>query len=255
MPPPGSFGMSPPGSYGYAPTGRAYGPTRRIGGLATAITALQAVSIVGTVLYLLLQIRLSGDASDFLDGTASESSFRDSATSLQSFAFFVSVVALATLVVSIIWSFRIAANLEQLGRGPLTWKPGLTIVVWLLGRCTLSIINFFMLREHWRRSDPQPALAGTSDAAPQRTESLITAWFVVEIAQICVSVASGVAAFSAGAFLRGNDHEALTDLAKSVSDRLGLAVAVAVLSATSTVLLLLVVRALTARHTRLTGEA
>jgi len=243
----------PPGSWGYQPAGRAYGPTRRIGGLARAITALQMASIVGTLVILVQQIRLSGDARDYVDGVITESAFNDAVGPFVSISLMVGVVAIASLIVSIIWSYRIAANLEQSGRGPLTWKPGLTIVVWLLGSCTLSIINFLMLKEHWRKSDPDVTPDPWGNAPRQRVSPLVVAWFVTNLAQVIVNVAR--VSVRSGIFINGGSLESTKDLAETLSDRLGLAIAATLLSAAATALLLLVVRGLTARHVQLTGEA
>ncbi len=243
----------PPGSWGSGPAGRPYGPTRRIAGLAKAINALQVASIVGTLVILVLQIQLSGDAHDYVDGVITESAFKDAVSPFVSISLLVGVVAIASLVVSIIWSFRIAANLEQLGRGPVTWKPGLTIVVWLLGSCTLSIINLLMLKEHWRKSDPEATHDPWGNAPRPRVSPLVIAWFVVNLAQVVANVAR--VSVRSGIFIGGGNLESTKDMAESLSDRLGLAIVATSLSAAATALLLLVVRGLTARHVQLTGEA
>ena len=126
---------------------------------------------------------------------------------------------IAALVLMIIWSYRIAGNLQKLGRAPITWKPGLTIVVWLLGGCTLNIINMLMLGEHWRGSDPEvpPHQAGWRDR-PQ--SPLITVWFALGIANVVVGIASGLNSFSGVGV--GNNTDTI---ATSLSERLPLVIA------------------------------
>lgn len=244
----------PPGSFGYGPVGVAYGATRRIGGLARAIGALQIASIVGTAGVLALQIGLARDAQDFLDGAMTESAFEDALGPFASVSLLVGVVAIALLVLQIIWSYRIAGNVQQLGRGPITWKPGLAIVVWLLGGCTLSIINFLMLREHWQASDPEAPGPGQSGWKSGRVDGLIIAWFVANLAQVGVAIASGISTVRSGLLLSGSAGQSTNDLAESLGDRLGFAIGTSLLSMLATALLFLVVRRLTARHIRLTGE-
>lgn len=243
----------PPASFGYGPVGVAYGSTRRIGGLATAITALQVASIAGTAGVLAIQTSLAQDAKDFLNGKITESTFDDALNPFRSMSLLVGVVAIAVLVLQIIWSYRIAGNLQQLGRGPITWKPGLTIVVWLLGGCTLSIINFLMLREHWQASDPEAPAHDPGGWRTGRIDQMIIAWFVATIAQLAVAIASGISTVRS-VLLSGGTGRSTEDLAESLGDGIGFMVGTSLLSILSTALLLLVVRRLTARHIRLTGE-
>ena len=53
------------------------GPVARVTGLAKAIVVLTAVVAVATVGTTLLTLGVTGDASDFLAGQASEDDFRD----------------------------------------------------------------------------------------------------------------------------------------------------------------------------------
>lgn len=234
--------MTPPP--GYVPYGGAgaFSPFSRIRGVAKALVILQIATAVATLVLLLVQVSLVGKADDYLADTISAREFEDAAGPLLLLIVLSGLVAIAALVLLIVWSYRIAGNLQKLGRAPFTWKPGLTIVVWLLGGCTLNIINMLMLGEHWRGSDPEmpPHRAGWRDR-PQ--SPLIGVWFALGIAQIVVGVASGVNSF--GGVGLGNNTESI---AESLSDRLPLVIASSLLSLAATAVLIVIIRQLTARH-------
>jgi hypothetical protein len=238
----------PPGYVPYGGGGMPTGPFSRIGGVAKALVILQVISVVTGLALLLFQVSLVQRANDFLDDSISLSDFRDGLAPFIAISGVAGLVSIAALVLQIIWSFRIAQNLQRLGR-PITWKPGLTIVVWLLGGCTLSIINFLMLREHWKGSDPD---VRPHDAAYANgpVPGLIVGWFVLSLGQVVLSGASGARSF--GGVSVGNSS---TAIAESLSDRLPLVLAAGLCSLGATAVLVLIVRQLTARHQRAIGEA
>ena len=248
MPPPPPSMAPPPGYVPYGGPG-AFSPFARIGGIARALVILQIVTAVLSAVLLIVQLWLVGKADDFVAGTISSREFEDAAGPLLLVVLLSGLVAIAGLVLLIIWSYRIAGNLQKLGRAPLTWKPGLTIVVWLLGGCTLNIINMLMLREHWRGSDPEvpPHRAGWRDG-PQ--SPLIVVWFALGIANVVVGIASGLNSFSGVEV--GNDTDSV---AESLSDRLPLVIASGLLSLAAAVVLIAIVRQLTARHLQATRES
>jgi hypothetical protein len=238
----------PPGYVPYGGSGVAMGPFSRVGGVATALAIVQAISVVTGLALLLFQVSLVQRANDFLDDTISLGDFEDRLGPFIAISAVAGLVSIAALVLLIIWSYRIAQNLQRLGR-PITWKPGLTIVVWLLGGCTLSIINFLMLREHWRGSDPEVAPHDPSYTS-RPVSPLIVGWFVLSLAQVVLSGASGARSF--GGVRVGNDTQQIAD---SLSDRLPLVLAAGACSLAATVVLVLIIRRLTARHLQAIGEA
>ncbi|MCU1361434.1 MAG: hypothetical protein JWN99_2723, partial [Ilumatobacteraceae bacterium] len=234
--------MSPPPGYvAYGDVG-ARGSFKRIGGLAKSIVILQIASVVLSVVLIAVQAALVGKANDFLDGDISRTSFRNSMQPFFTVSFVLGLVSIASVVVLIIWSYRIAGNLQNLGRAPLTWTPGKTIVVWLLGGCTLSIINFFMLREHWRGSDPE-VRPGDPSWRTRPVSGLIVAWFVLAILQLVAAGASGARSFSGV-----NLGNSTTNLADSLSDRLPYVIVSGLLGLVAALLMIGIVRQMTARH-------
>jgi lysylphosphatidylglycerol synthetase-like protein (DUF2156 family) len=164
------------------------------------------------------------------------------------FGLLMSLAGIAVIVLLCIWSFRIAHNLQALGRD-ITWRPGLTIVTWLLGGCTLYIINFLMLREHWKASDSE--LAHHDQRWRERPVlGLIVPWFVLTLLQVVFSLASGIRGVG-GVNLGANSE----DYAEALADRLPSVLIGSACGIASTILLILIVRRLTARHMGAIREA
>lgn len=238
----------PPGYVPYGGAGMPTGPFSRIGGVAKALVILQSISVVTGLGLLLFQVSLVQRADDFLADTISLSDFRDRLGPFIAISGLAGLVSVAALVLLIIWSYRMAQNLQRLGR-PITWKPGMTIVVWLLGGCTLQIINFLMLREHWKASDPEVAPHDPSYTS-RPVSGLIVGWFVLSLGQVVLGGASGARSF--GGVSVGNSTQTI---AESLSDRLPLVIAAGLCSLGATAILVLIIRQLTSRHQRAIGEA
>lgn len=240
----------PPGYAAYGTPGA--GTVKRIGGVAKALVVLEVVGITLTLVSLGLQSSLGGPAQDYLDGVMSKVAFEDEARAYSTVAGLSSLVTLAALVLGIIWSFRIAKNLQQLGR-VITWKPGLTIVVWILGFCTLGIINFFMLREHWKASDPdvQP---GDPSWQQREASPLISALLALTVVSAGIQIVMG-AATGRRAISGLSSTDSVRSLAETVANDLPLALAGGLVGAAGTVVLVLIIRQLTQRHIRTTHEA
>jgi hypothetical protein len=240
----------PPGYAAYGASGG--GTVKRIGGVAKALVVLEVVGISLTLISLALQSSLGGPAQDYLDGVISKVAFEDEARTYSTVAGLSSLVTIAALVLGIIWSFRIAKNLQQFGR-IITWKPGLTIVVWLLGFCTLGIVNFLMLREHWKASDPE-VQPGDPSWQQREASPLISAWLALTIVSVLIQIGMG-AANGRRAINGLSSTDSVRSLAETVANDLPLALAGGLVGAASTVVLVLIIRQLTQRHTRATREA
>lgn len=239
--------IPPPGYVAYGAPG-AFSPFRNIRGITKALVILQICMAVATGLVLLFQLLATGKANDYLDGVASRSEFEDALGPFILVSLLSGLVGIAALVLLIIWSYRIAGNLQKIGREPLTWKPGLTIVVWLLGGCTLNIINLLMLSEHWKASDPSlPPHTGAWRDRP--VSPLIKVWFALGIGQIVLGAASGLRSFGGVGF--GNDTN---DVAESLADRSAFVLLSGGLGVAATVVLVLIIRQLSARHVEMTRE-
>jgi hypothetical protein len=251
FPPPAPPPMAPPPGYvSYGGPGAAMsGNLQPIAGLTKAAVALQIAAIALGAITVVLQFGLARRADDLLGNIITERDFEDSLGVFTLFSLLAGAVSIALLVVSIIWSFRISANLTALGR-QITWKSGLTVVAWLLGGCTLHIITFLMLREHWQASDSDVA-PGDQSWKSRPVLGLITAWFVAVISGTLVGLIGGGRLISQG-FNMGDD---LTEVADSMRDGYLTNALGGVIGIVGGVILVMIIRQLGARHMRLTREA
>jgi hypothetical protein len=238
----------PPGFVAYGTPGVGSGAIKNIGGIAKALVILQCIMLASSVLVLILQLVIASKATDFENGTIDLSDFEDSLAPVLAFGLLLAAVAIGGLVVLIIWSFRIAGNLRALGRD-ITWKPGLTIVAWLLGGCTFNIITFLMLNEHWKASDPEVRF-GDQRWKSSPVSSLIVAWFVLTLAQVALAFGSGFR--NAYGVNVGSDSRNYAD---ALADHLPIVLLAGAAGIASSVLMIMIIRSMTARHMRATREA
>lgn len=249
--PPGAL-APPPGYVAYGSPGAAMsGQFRPIGGLARAAVVLQSITIALSLIVLAIQLTLRDEARDFLDGAITKKDFDDATGGFGMVSLLAGGLGLALIIVLILWSFRIAGNLRTFGRLPLTWKPPLAIVVWILGGCTLNIITFLMLREHWRGSDPEVAAGDTSWRSRSIDQSIIV-WFALTVAG---SVMSLVFVGAGGVVGDVDLGDSSTTFAKQLSDHAAGTAASTLVSLAANVAFIFVIRTLSARHMRLTHEA
>jgi hypothetical protein len=132
----------------------------------------------------------------------------------------------------------------------VTWKSGLTILARILA-CLFGILPFLMLREHWRASDPDLGF-GDPTWKSRPVSPLITAWFVVSLVGQLASIAA------VGSVIGNFDPNSADDapaLATQFTDQAAFIIPGAILSLVASVLLIMIIRALGARHMRLTREA
>ena len=242
-PPPPPDGLTPPP--GYVP----YGPGgqrgfQSIGGLTKWLVIAVAATIATQALSLVAQLTLRDDAVSLADNL-------DELTGRLGFYLLVSLLAAAVgvtqLVLLIIWTFRMAKNLELLGR-KLTFSAGATIAVNILGGCTLGILNFFMWKEQWQASDPAVA---PHDPAWKRgaIAPVIIANLVLGLLGTAVGLTLGLQAGLGG--FGNTDTETL---GQNLSDRFGFVVVSGVLTLAAAATFLVLVRQLAARHMRAIGE-
>ena len=238
----------PPGFAAYGMPGTGSGATKNIGGISKALIILQYVMLASSVLVLIMQLVLANKATDFENGTIDLSDFEDSLAPLLAFGLLLAGVAIGGLVMLIIWSFRIASNLRALGRD-ITWKPGLTIVAWLLGGCTFNIITFLMLNEHWKASDPEVGY-GDQRWKSGSVNTLVVAWFVLTLAQVALAFGSGFT--NAYGINVGSDSDTY---AEALADHLPFVLLSGSAGIASAILMILIIRRMTARHMSATREA
>lgn len=250
-PPPPPPITPPPGYVAYGGPGAAmpnqFQPVKRF---TSALAGILTLSLIISLAAAIWQAVFAKDAQRFLDGVITQREFDDAYNSFSQFSFIAFPLSIAGIVLSAIWSYRIAGNATGAGRAPLTWKSGLTILAWILA-CLFGIMPFLMLREHWRASDPDLGFGDpTWESRP--VSPLITAWFVVNLI-------GQLASFAAVGSVIGNfDPNAADDaatLAKQFTDQADFIIPGALISTAASVLLIMTVRALGARHMRLTREA
>ena len=220
----------------------------RVGGLAQVIVILTAlVGVLGIVSTILTGLAID-DARAFLRDEITEDEFLDSyaAGALLGGAQGFAIVAI--LVLTMIWMYRLAANHRTLGRRG-TWAPLWAIFGWFLPPVVLYVIPYLMFRELWRASDPDQPVAGegwrTGPVAP-----VVTVWWVlygiipivVLVWQGLDTIAGGIAETDAAAFAEMLDEQYTVSLVS------------ALVNAAAAVAYILLVRGLTGRHRRLTGE-
>lgn len=235
----------PPGYVGYGGPGDVSG-FQNIKGVSKALVVLLWIYLPLQVLTILGQVRINRKARDFLAGRISESDFKDALN--RNFGSAVGALIIPIAVLTMIWMFRMSANIRRYGRPSQTWAPGWAIGGWFLPPFGIYAIPWLMFRELWKGSDP---------AVPQydpnwkrgTVNPMIDLWWVV---YGLLPLAGFVSAAGVGQALR-------TGTNRSVAERLRdlgwLNVVLALVGMVATVVYLAVVRALSERHARFTREA
>ncbi len=242
--------MSPPPGYiAYGGVGAYGGTFRSIRSLTKAWVILTIVAIAASALALVAQLTLRDRASEFRQGTMTLSEFADKLGPYIAASAIAGLVGLATLIVQIIWTFRIAKNMEALGRQGRTFAPGATIAINILGGCTLGILPYFMWRELWKGSDPESP-PGDPNWKQRPIGPIVHIWIAANLLSVLVAGGLGVS----NALTRVNSNSDAT-IAKQLDDRLGFVIAAGVLSVITSLIFLALFRQLAARHTQATRES
>ena len=242
-PPPPPDLTAPPGA-GFTGTNWGRVPFRRVRGLATAILVLLGVSIIGAAVDLALLPSRVDVAREFLR-TGDEDTFNDEYLGTTLGSTLLGLATIATVVISIIWLYRVVANHRLLGRRT-TWSPGFAIGGWFLPPA-LYVIPLLILRESWKASNP--GVPPGDEGWRETPESpLPYVWFLL---YSLVPIGLGIAGASIVFQSFGGDAE---DIADSITDTQGIAVAQGIVSILGAIAWALLVRAFTTRHTELTGE-
>ena len=240
-PPPGYVAYGGPGAYG--------GTFRPIRNLTKALVVLTIVAIAASALGLVAQLALRNKALDFREGSMTLSEFRDKLGPYIAASVIAGLVGLAALIVQIIWTFRIAKNMEVLGRQGRSFAPGATIAINILGGCTLGILPYFMWRELWKGSDPESP-RGDPNWKQRPVGSIVHIWIGVNLLTVIVAGGLGVS----NALTRVNSNSDAT-IAKQLDNQLGLVIAAGALSVVASLIFLMLIRQLAARHMQATRES
>lgn len=243
-PPPPPPNLAPPEGYvGYAPTNWQQG-LRRTRRLAKALLILLVLVGVGQAITVVTTSSIGDSAADYLAGTIDEDDFRDDLAVNGATSALLGLVTIAVLVLSIIWLYRTAANHRTLGR-QLRWAPGWAIAGWVLPPL-LFVIPLLMLRETWKAAAPQVP-PGSDEWRREGESPFIWLWFLLySVIPLLLAVLGAAQIWSVG--------RDIDDLAEYFDEESGLIIAQGVVSVLAVIAWALVVRDITARHTKLTGE-
>lgn len=248
-PPPPPPDLAPPPGYAAFDNRPTQAATRRIGGLGKAVVVLVVIAAVAALATALFSTAVTQDAEDFLAGDISEDDFQSAIAPLNAVQLVSVAVLLATGVLTIIWMYRMAANVRAFGRAT-TWHPLFAVFGWLLPPLVLYVIPFLVLRELWKASAPTE-VDGGEGWKRERDNPVLWVWFVLFgiFPTIMLAVELGNLA-SAG--LPAGDYESI---AESLEDFAALDWIVTIVNIGAAITWLAFVRQLTARHVRLTGES
>lgn len=208
-------------------------------------------SIVG-VASLLSGITQSGARSDaraFLDGEITEEAFIEAYQSASGAGALASAGQIAVAVLTFVLMFKMARNLRDLDRST-TWGPPWAIAGWFLPPGVLYVIPWLMFRELWKASDPDLEAdadwRSTGDPVPF---SFYLWWVFFGLVPIPLAIVLGINVVNAG--LMATDTRALASI---LAEHYWVTLASSVASAIAAVAYVLLIRALSSRHRRLTGE-
>ncbi len=242
-PPPPPNLTPPPGFAAYQPTNWD-SSLRRVLGIAKWISVLLVISVVMSLVSLAAAPSVHDAAKEYLI-TRDKGAFNDSVALWGISGLVTGGAAIALVVLSIIWLFRVSSNHRTLGRA-LTWAPGWAIGGWFLPPL-LYIIPLLVLREAWKAANPA-APAGSQTWKSEGGENpWIWLWFLAYSIAPLIIAAAGASSLNVG-----NDTETV---AKRFADHFGAVMAQSATAVVAAVMWLLVVHQLTQRHARFTGEA
>lgn len=216
----------------------------RVGGLGRATSILVGIGALLAVASVLAQQSAKSDAELLLADEISTEEFVERTLPYLLTSLLQGIAVLASAVITIIWMYRVAANHRALNRGT-TWAPGWAIGGWFAPPL-VYVIPFLMLREMWKASDPDVPVG--NDWKSGSASPLIAVWFilysVVPIVLLFVSSASGFSSFGASE----------RDLAEQITSEQTSAFVAAAVTLAGAAAFIGVVRGITDRHRRLTGE-
>ncbi|MGB3733374.1 MAG: DUF4328 domain-containing protein [Ilumatobacter sp.] len=252
-PPPPPPGLTAPSGYvafQNAPTPS--GQLQRVGGLAKWAMIATAMSGLVGIVSTVLVIPVLDKASGFVDGSVTDDEFNDAYLPSQLLSTLGTVVSLAAGVFTILWMYRVAANLRVFSR-MTTFAPVFAVVGWMLPPF-LYVLPFLILRELWKASDPGTPVADEGWRRRPVTP-LLTIWFIVY--GIVPAALQAVTAYATVRSLLDGGVSAAnsTRVTAEALDASGwYTVAAGVVTAVAAVIWIMFVKQLTARHVQLTGE-
>lgn len=250
MPPQGPLGP-PPGYVAYGSPG-AVSNFARIAGLTRWLNILLIATAVITALTLITQLTIVGRAQDYVDGISTEDAFRDRLGLFLAVGLLGAAITIAQLVVLCVWTFRLAKNMQALGRqGASLSQPGITVAINILGGCTLGILNFFMWREIWKGSDPETP-AGDPSWKSRAVDVIVPTWLALTLASSLASLGMGFSRVATGGV---GGSGSTNDIADQLTDQLPFVMFSGLLGLGAAIAFIILVRRLAVRHMQATHES
>ena len=238
--------MSPPPGYvAYGGPGAA-GAFQGIRSISKAMVVLLWIYLPLQLIAIFDQARLARQARKFLNNEISEQKFRDSVQVNASSV--IGLVVIPIAVLTMIWMFRMSANLRKIGRPGQTWKPGWGIASWFVPPCIVYAVPWLMFKELWKGSDPNWA-PGDPGWKQGEVAPVITLWWVLYglVPLLGIFSAAGVTAqLRAGMTMR--------TLAERFRDFAGVNIVFAVVGMATTYVYIRLVGQLSGRHMLATRE-
>jgi len=143
-PPPGNL-TPPPGYVAYGMPGTAGGNIQRIKGLAKALTILISIVIPLQFLGIFTTIQLGKKVHQLATGEIDVDQFKSS--NVGGLASLGGLLIIPIAVLTMIWMFRMAANVEVLGYQDRRWGRGWGIAAWFVPPCIVYAVPWLMFRE------------------------------------------------------------------------------------------------------------
>lgn len=238
-PPPGQWSAPPPAAG--APTG-----THRIGRISRGLVTLLAIMAPLQALGVVSSFSTVRDARRFLAGEIDEDAFLE-ASALDG-SLIAQLLVIPVAILTMIWMYRMAVNLRSLGRQEPTWSPGWAIGGWFVPPCAIYVIPWLMFTELWRGSDP--AVAPYDPSWRRRPVSpIVHVWWILYGLVPLVGIIT-----TASSLTRIGDFGDARAAAESLDQNFRITVVLSIISVVTTVVYLQLVRQLSARHMRCTGE-
>ena len=247
LPPPPPSASPPPGYVGYEPSLSAAVPLRRVGGLGKAILILLGVAAIGFIIQAISIPSSVDKAQEYIAGSIDDSQFTEDLAAYTLSSLLTGLATIAIVVLTMIWLYRVAANHRAIGR-QLKWAPGWAIGGWFLPPVVLYVIPMLMLSESWKAADPDVP-PGDERWRQNSVSPLVYVWWVLYGLVPIIFLVGGLT-FDSSSF--GGDEQ---ELAEFLEDQEGFLIAQSLVGVLQAVAFGLLVRALTTRHARLTGES
>ena len=236
----------PPGYVPYGGYGAVNASFQKVGGLIKALVILLIILVPLQVIGVFASLSLIDKAKKYLDSNGA-TDFDGTQNSISSLS---GLLIIPIAVLTMIVMYKMANNLKALGRTGATWAPGWAIGGWFVPPCVLYVVPWLMFKELWKGSDPDLA-PGDPNWKQGPVAPIVTIWWVMYGLLPLASIFTVGSMFSQ--LSKGDDSNEV--LAKQLSDYATISTVLSVIAIGTTIVYLLMIRQLGARHMKATREA